>query len=100
MIYSATVTKTGQITIPKSVREILGVKPGQKIKFKVNKKDVSVEREKSAMEIADEIHALFTDEMRERFKKNACKTAGQVREEWLKSDEARKYYEERLRRTL
>lgn len=30
----ATVTSKGQITIPKAVREALGVKPGSKVEFK------------------------------------------------------------------
>ena len=32
----ATVTAKGQITIPKAVREALGVKPGSKVDFKRN----------------------------------------------------------------
>ncbi|MDO8361172.1 MAG: AbrB/MazE/SpoVT family DNA-binding domain-containing protein [Devosia sp.] len=31
---SATVTAKGQITIPKAVRDALGVKPGSKVEFK------------------------------------------------------------------
>lgn len=31
---AATVTAKGQITIPKAVREALGVKPGSKVEFK------------------------------------------------------------------
>jgi AbrB family looped-hinge helix DNA binding protein len=33
-IMPATVTAKGQITIPKSVRDALGVKPGSKVEFK------------------------------------------------------------------
>ena len=100
MIYSATVTKTGQITIPKSVREILGVKPGQKVVFERKKDTITIEKSKTAEEIGAKIHALIPDYVRENAKKNAGKTAGQIREEWLKSDEAKEYYAERLRRTL
>ena len=100
MVYSATLTRTGQITIPKPVREALGVEPGQRIVFNIKKKSANIERQKPLEEITKEIHALVPDYVRENFKKNAGKTAGEIREEWLKSDEAREYYAERLRRTL
>ncbi len=34
MIYTATVTQKGQVTIPIDIRKILGVKPYEKIAFK------------------------------------------------------------------
>lgn len=100
MVYSATITKTGQITIPKPIRELLGVEPGEKIVFNTKKKAIKIEKQKTAAEIAKEIDALFSDEVKENFRKNAGKTAGEVREEWLKSDEAKEYYKDRLRRCL
>lgn len=100
MIYSATLTKTGQITIPKSVREMLGVKPGQKVIFEQKRDAVTIEKSKTVEEISAEIHALVPDYVKEKARKNAGKTTGQMREEWLKSDGAKKYYEERLRGTL
>lgn len=101
MTYSATLTRTGQITIPKAVREALGVKPGQRIVFNIEKKTAKIERQKTVDEITDEIHALVPDYARKNFiEKNAGKTASEIREEWLKSNEAREYYEERRRRCL
>ena len=44
---AATLTKTGQITIPKWVREYLGVKPGQAIIFRKEKDGMKIMREKN-----------------------------------------------------
>ena len=38
----AKITSKGQITVPREVRHALGVKPGDKIVFEQNGKDVSV----------------------------------------------------------
>lgn len=100
MYYASTITSTGQITLPKHIRDILGVNPGQRVIFKTQKDAVTIEREKTAEEVSAEIQTLITAEMRKNWQKNAGKTASEIREEWLKSDEAKEYYAERLRRTL
>jgi antitoxin PrlF len=38
----AKITSKGQITVPREVRQALGVKPGDKIVFEQNGKDISV----------------------------------------------------------
>jgi AbrB family looped-hinge helix DNA binding protein len=38
----AKITSKGQVTVPREVRQALGVKPGDKIVFEQNGKDVSV----------------------------------------------------------
>lgn len=43
---TATITSKGQITIPKKIREKLGLKPGDKIEFEVEKGDLKVSRKK------------------------------------------------------
>ena len=45
---TATLTKTGQITIPKWVREYLGVSSGDVIVFKRGREGMKIEREKTA----------------------------------------------------
>lgn len=100
MVYAATLTRAGQITVPKPVREALGAEPGQKIIFNIKKKSINIERQKTAAEISKEIDKLIPDYVRENVKKHAGKTAGEFREEWLSSDEAKEYYAERLRRCL
>ena len=42
---SATLTSKGQITIPKKVREHLGIEPGNRVSFNIGSEDVTVEPE-------------------------------------------------------
>lgn len=101
MGYGATLTRTGQITVPKSVREWLGLKPGQRVMFRKKKGSIVIEREKTAAEIAEEIDKLIPDEVREHHMANyAGMTAAEVQEKWLESDDAKEYFEEERRRTL
>ena len=61
---TATLTKTGQITVPKWVREYLGVSSGDTIVFKRERGGMKIMREKTAEEIAAEIDKLIPDEAR------------------------------------
>lgn len=98
---AATLTKTGQITGPKWVREALGVQPGQRIIFRKEKNSIAMEREKTAAEIAEEIDALIPRDIREAYiKEYGGLTANEVQEKWLKSDDAKAYFEAERRRCL
>ena len=94
MNYTSTITKSGQVTLPKPVRDLLGLNLGQRVTFNVkNKNTITIEKEKTAAEIAREIDAAIPEDVRENAKKIiAGRTAGEFREDWLKSDEAKKYY--------
>ena len=46
-MYSAVITKSGQVTLPKELRDFLGVKPGERIVFRKLKDDVAIRRLKS-----------------------------------------------------
>lgn len=101
MGHAATLTKTGQITVPKWVREVLGVQPGQRIVFRKEKNSIAIEREKTAAEIASEIDALIPKDIREAYlKEYGGLTANEFQEKWLKSDDAKAYFEEERQRCL
>lgn len=99
MVYAATITKTGQITVPKPVREALEVEPGQKIIFNIKKKSVSIERQKTAAEIAEEIDALIPDDVRaHHMREYAGMTSSEMQDKWLDSPDAIAYFrKERVR---
>ena len=98
---TATLTKTGQITVPKWVREYLGVKPGQSIVFKKEKDGMRIIREKTAEETAAAIDKLIPEEIRQNYIKNyGGMTAAEVREKWAQSDEGRAYFKEEMERCL
>ena len=98
MIYTSTVTKTGQIFFPKAVRLALGLEPGQRVMINLENRVAKVERKKTIEEITaeiDKINANASAQSKALVAKNRGKTAGEIREEWLKSDESTKYYEKK-----
>ena len=101
MAQTATLTKTGQITIPKWVREILGVSSGDTIVFRRERNSVTIQREKTAEETAAAIDKLIPKEAREHHMKHyAGLTATEMREKWMKSEEGRAYFREEMERCL
>lgn len=54
MIYQSTITKKGQITIPKSLRDVLGLKPASKVSFELekNKKGIKIKKEQDILDLA------------------------------------------------
>lgn len=95
MIYTSTMTKTGQVFFPKAVRVALGLEPGTRITLHLKNNSVAIERAQTVEEIAKKFQATFSKETKEIIAKNRGKTAGEMREEWLKSEESTKYYGEK-----
>ncbi|KQN77298.1 AbrB/MazE/SpoVT family DNA-binding domain-containing protein [Devosia sp. Leaf64] len=68
---TATITSKGQITLPKDVREDLGLKEGDKVDFeKIGERYVIRPRNRSAIELAGVLHrpgmrAMTVEEMDE-----------------------------------
>ena len=98
---TATLTKTGQITIPKWVREFLGVTSGDRIVFKKERGRMRIEKEKTAEETAEAIRKLIPEEIRQNYIKNyGGMTAAEVREKWAQSDEGRAHFRDEMERCL
>ncbi len=94
MVYTVAVTKTGQMTLPKAVREMLGITTRAVVK--VNKdKTVSVYRQPSLEEQFAKVRASFSEETKEAIRKTAGKSREELEAEWLDSAEAKKYYKEK-----
>jgi AbrB family looped-hinge helix DNA binding protein len=74
MVYQTTLTKKGQIVIPKKVREMLGLKPAQKLTIEVSpdKKEVRLKPEPDIIDLAGKY----------KFKKTI--PADKIRDEFLK----------------
>lgn len=61
-MYTVTITKSGQITLPKELREFLGVKLGGKVTFNKTRDGVSIARRMSDEEFLrqiDRIHRKY-----------------------------------------
>lgn len=50
MTYLTTITKKGQITIPKKIRDFLKLKKGRRLEIKIEKKEIRI---KPALDILD-----------------------------------------------
>ena len=98
---TATLTKTGQITVPKWARDFLGVKPGEQIIFLKAKNKLEIKKEPTAAEIAEQIDALIPDEARKwHMEHYAGMTSAEMQEKWENSDEGRAYHQEEMDRCL
>lgn len=89
MVYTMSVTSAGQVTIPKEIRDALGITDSVEIERKGD--EVIVTRAKTLRERMAEIQATFTPEMKARIKANAGKTANQLRQELEQTPEGREY---------
>ena len=92
-----TITKSGQITLPKAFRDFLGVKPGDQIVISRNIADesISIERLMSAQEILAKMDARRTPEELAAIEKNRGKTAREMTYEWMDSPEGKAYFKEK-----
>lgn len=54
MVYQSTITKKGQITVPKDLRDFLGLKTRSKISFQLekNKKEIKIKKEPDILDLA------------------------------------------------
>ena len=95
MIATATLTKAGQITIPKEIRDFLGLVPGQRISFRKKQDTVLLERQKTVDEITEHIHSLIPEDTRERYiHEYGGLTHAEYLEKWQETPEARAELEE------
>jgi AbrB family looped-hinge helix DNA binding protein len=60
MIHS-TVTSRGQTTLPKAVREALGLKPGDRLSYVIEEGEVRIRRPRSILELAGMLKAYAPD---------------------------------------
>lgn len=94
MIYSVAVTKTGQMTLPKAVREMLGVTNRAIVEVRDNN-EVVVYRQPSLEERFDAVRASYSQKTKRAIRKNAGKSMEELESEWLNSMEGKKYYKEK-----
>ena len=90
-MYSTTITKSGQVTLPKELRDFLGVKTGQKVIFTKNRDGVSISRRLSDEEFLAKLDSTKTPKAREMEKKYAGKTVSELQ----KTPEYQRYYKEK-----
>ncbi len=82
---SATITKSGQVTLPVSVRKKLGVKPKDKLIFRIEEGTITVEPEQYTLE---QTFGSVDERGKRDFKKMSREAKGEKAEEY--NDASRK----------
>ena len=78
----AKVTSKGQVTLPKAVRDALGVKPGDRVLFRVRDRHALLARTPDLLELAGsipvppEVRGLSWDEVMERMRRARAERLG------------------------
>ena len=88
-MYSAVITKSGQVTLPKELRDFLGVKPGEKIIFDTDEKRVIIKRKFTLEEYTEMMDKNMSKKTKRLAKKYANMTVSEMREAYAKSRRGR-----------
>lgn len=100
MMYTASLTKTGQATIPKVVRDILGITPGEdtKITYTTHKDgSVTIAKEMTDEEAFAYLDSLKSEKTKKIIARSAGKTVREMIDEWESSPEGQKYLKKRAK---
>ena len=89
-IYATTITSSGQITLPKVVRDVYSVKAGDRVNIVFDGKTARIEKQLSGGEIAERLDAMKSAETRRKINEHAGKPIPELHE----IPEIRKRYEE------
>ncbi len=66
MNYSSNLTSKGQVTVPAKIRRRLGLKPGEPVRFRVNKANQVIIEKNSWKDDLTELHKEVVDQLRKR----------------------------------
>lgn len=89
-MYTATITRSGQVTLPKELRDYLGVKIGGKITFDKGRDVVTIRRKLTDEEFFAELDKNISTKTRKLIKKYAQKTTSELLDDHVRSPEVRK----------
>lgn len=94
-MYATTITKTGQITLNKSARDFMRIKPGDKVLVCFKNGGLFVNRMESDEEFFAALDARNSEKTKEAIRNNAGKSIDEMRAEWAKSPAGQKYFKEK-----
>lgn len=101
MAFTTTISKSGQITLPKDFRNALGVDIGDQVTLDLDKKDktkVVLARQLTPDEFIKQIDQIMgnnTPKTQRLIKKHSGKTINQLRQEWDTSPTGQSYHKEK-----
>ena len=94
-MYSALITKSGQVTLPKELRDFLGVKPGEKIIFDTDDKGVYIKRKLSFEEYTEALNKNLSRKTKKIIKESAGMSVNEMLIAYAKSPRGRKELKKR-----
>ena len=105
IVATITLNKSSQTTIPKKIREMLGVELGDRLNLRTTTKkgELIISREPSLTERLDAIRERYWEQLssgeqsdrEQRLKHYKHMTVSEMRTEWEASPEAKAYYQEK-----
>ncbi len=95
MIYTTTITKSGQISLPKSIREALNLTIGGKVTLDYSKSKLTIRRKMTDEEFFAKMDSLISDKTRSLFKKNAEKSISELKSAYEKTENFKNNYKEK-----
>ncbi len=93
MTYTVALTKSGQMTLPKALREFLGVDGAKSVQIEKTKDGVQIQRRLSDEEFFAKLDAMKSEKTKAAIRRNAGKTMSELRHEWAKSPAGKRYLE-------
>ena len=90
-----TLNQHGQITLPKSLRKMMGLGKGDGVKLIATPKSVTIERAETIDEVLADLDAKKSPQVKAAIRKHAGKTISEMRDDYIKSVEGQKYYKEK-----
>jgi AbrB family looped-hinge helix DNA binding protein len=86
------ISAQGQLTLPRAMRDVLGISPGSEVKLNLDSKNSSliIERAKTLEEQLAEFRQDFTPKMKRAIRKDRGKTANQLMTEYFSSKDGQK----------
>lgn len=84
-MYTVTITKSGQVTLPKELRDFLGVKSGGRVTFHKTRNGVSINRKLSREEFFDKLDQGKNAKTQSAIRRHAGKTVSELKNEYAAS---------------
>lgn len=93
--YTVALTKSGQMTLPKALREFLGVEGAKRVTIRQEKDRVTIQRFPTEAEFRARMDAGITPEVRRHIEANRGKSTREMIDEYLNSPAGQKEMEEK-----
>ena len=95
MTYTVALTKSGQMTLPKALREFLGVDGAKSVQIEQTGDGVKIRRRVSDEEFFAELDARNSAKTKAAIQRNVGKSMSNLRHEWAKSPAGKRYLEKK-----